>query len=255
MSISSGTKINKLLQSWPSGTVGLPVWLEANDVPATLQQYYRTAGWLEAIGQGAYKRVGDSVDWLGGLYAIQTQDRLDVHVGARTALGMQGQGHYLELNATIAQLFAPLKTNLPAWFKKHEWDVQPELHRTDFLPNNLGLVEVEHKLFAVKVSGSTRAIMECLYLAPEHFDLVEAFQIMEGQATLRPATVQSLLEQCKSVKVKRLFLFMAEKAGHAWFKHLDITKIDLGRGKRSLADGGVYVAKYQITVPKELATA
>jgi len=255
MSISSGTKINKLLQSWPSGAVGLSVWLEENDVPAPLQQYYRTSGWLEAVGQGAFKRTGDAVDWLGGLYAIQTQDHLDIHVGGRTALGMQGQGHYLELNAKVAQLFAPLKTNLPAWFKKHEWDVRPELHRTDFLPPNLGLVDVEHKLFTVKVSGAGRAAMECLYLAPEHFEIVEAFRVMEGLATLRPSTAQTLLEKCRSIKVKRLFLFMAEKAGHAWFKHLDTTKIDLGRGKRSLADGGVYVAKYQITVPKELANA
>lgn len=255
MSVSSGTKINKLLQSWPSGAVGLSVWLEENDVPASLQQYYRTSGWLEAIGQGAFKRAGDSVDWLGGLYAIQTQDHLDIHVGARTALGMQGQAHYLELNAKVTQLFAPLKTKLPAWFRKHEWDVRPELYRTDFLPSDLGLVDIEHKLFTVKASGPARAMMECLYLAPVRFDLVEAFQIMEGLTTLRPSSAQTLLEQCRSIKVKRLFLFMAEKAGHAWFKHLDTRTIDLGHGKRSLADGGVYVAKYQITVPKELASA
>jgi hypothetical protein len=255
MSISSATKINHLLQAWPTGTVGLSAWLEENDVFPPLQQYYRKSGWLDAVGEGAFKRAGDAVDWLGGLYAIQTQDHLDIHAGAQTALGMQGQAHYLELNAKVAQLFAPLKTNLPAWFRKHDRNIRPELHRTDFLPSNLGLVDVEHKLFVVKVSGAARAIMECLYLAPEHFELVEAFQIMEGQATLRPATAQSLLEQCKSIKVKRLFLFMAEKAGHAWFKHLDLSKIELGRGKRSLAAGGVYVPKYQITVPKELASA
>jgi hypothetical protein len=65
--------------------------------------------------------------------------------------------------------------------------------------------------------------------------------------------VQQLLEQCASVKVKRLFLYMAEKAGHAWVKHLDRSKVDLGSGKRSVAPGGVYVPKYEITVPKELA--
>ena len=226
--------------------------MEENGASSQLHQYYKESGWLESVGHGAFKRAGDPIDWLGGLYAIQKQDQLDVHVGARTALGMQGQAHYLELNAEVAQLFAPRKTNLPAWFRKYDWAIRPELHRTDFLPQHFGLVDYEHKLFTVKISGAARGLMECLYLAPGHFDLVEAYQIMEGLTTLRPATVQILLMQCRSVKVKRLFLFMAEKAGHAWFKHLDLSTIVLGSGKRSLAESGVYVAKYKITIPKQL---
>jgi hypothetical protein len=46
---------------------------------------------------------------------------------------------------------------------------------------------------------------------------------------------------------------MAEKAGHAWMKHLNLRKADLGSGKRSLTPGGTYISKYQITVPQELA--
>ena len=189
---------------------------------------------------------------MGALYAIQKQGGLDIHVGGRTALGMQGQAHYLELNQRVVQLFAPLKARFPPWFKDHDWGVELELHRTDFFPPSLGLVDIESKLFSVKASGAARALMECLYLAPEKFELVEAYQIMEGLNGLRPATVQQLLEECRSIKVKRLFLFMAEKSGHAWVKHLDLTKIEMGRGKRSLAQGGVYVPKYQITIPKEL---
>ena len=135
------------------------------------------------------------------------------------------------------------------------WGIKLELCRTDFLPHDVGLVDVDSKTFSVKASGSARALMECLYLAPEKFDLMEAYQIMEGLTTLRPTKVQQLLEQCRSVKVKRLFLFMAEHAGHPWVKHLDLTKIETGAGVRSLADGGVYVPKYQITIPRELASA
>ena len=246
------TKLNHLLQGWPTGTVGLAVWLGQQGISNDLQHYYRRSGWIEAVGHGAFQRAGDTPDWLGGLYAVQQQAHLDIHVGGRTALGLQGQAHYLEMNMQVAHLFAPLKTNMPAWFKNHDWDVKLELHNTDFLPPNLGLEDVEHKLFKVKASGAARAAMECMYLAPNHFELVEAYQIMEGLATVRPSTVQKLMEQCRSVKVKRLFLFMAEKAGHAWFKHLDLSRIDIGAGKRGLADSGVYVPKYQITVPKEL---
>lgn len=75
---------------------------------------------------------------------------------------------------------------------------------------------------------------------------------MENLNSLRPDMVQLLLEQCTSVKVKRLFMYMAEKAGHAWFQYIKTDNIDYGDGKRSIVKNGVYIPKYQITVPKEL---
>jgi hypothetical protein len=75
---------------------------------------------------------------------------------------------------------------------------------------------------------------------------------MEGLNNLSPKLVQSLLENCQSIKVKRLFLYMAEKAKHPWLTYLDITKIDLGKGKRSIVKSGAFIEKYGITVPKEL---
>jgi hypothetical protein len=73
---------------------------------------------------------------------------------------------------------------------------------------------------------------------------------MELLNGLRPAKVQELLENCKSVKVKRLFLYFAEKAGHSWFKYVDTAKINLGSGNRSLAENGVLVSKYKLVLPK-----
>jgi hypothetical protein len=52
--------------------------------------------------------------------------------------------------------------------------------------------------------------------------------------------------------VKRLFLYMADKAGHGWFPLLDRSRLELGSGDRSIVKGGVYIAAYRITVPKEL---
>jgi len=94
--------------------------------------------------------------------------------------------------------------------------------------------------------------MECLYLAPLKQELTECYELMEGLNNLSPKQVQTLLEICQSVKVKRLFLYMAEKAQHSWFKQLDVTKVDLGKGKRSIVKSGVLIDKYGITVPKEL---
>jgi hypothetical protein len=64
--------------------------------------------------------------------------------------------------------------------------------------------------------------------------------------------VQEMLEHCGSVKVKRLFMYMAEKTGHSWFSYLNSDKIFLGSGKRIFAVKGAYVPKYQMTVPFEL---
>ena len=83
--------------------------------------------------------------------------------------------------------------------------------------------------------------------------MVECYHLMEGLLNLRPTEVQTLLEHCNSVKVKRLFLYMADKAGHAWLKYIDKTKINLGSGDRSLIKDGIYIKNYGIVVPKELA--
>ena len=52
-------------------------------------------------------------------------------------------------------------------------------------------------------------------------DLIECYQIMEGLVNLRPVIIEELLEQCKSIKVKRLFLYMADKQKQSWFKYID----------------------------------
>lgn len=72
---------------------------------------------------------------------------------------------------------------------------------------------------------------------------------MENLVTLRPDVVQGLLTVCRSVKVKRLFLYMAERQENAWLSKLDLSKINLGKGKRMIIPNDRFDAKYQITVP------
>jgi hypothetical protein len=116
---------------------------------------------------------------------------------------------------------------------------------------------VDHQTgaFSIKISAPERAFLESLHLAPGWVDLVECYQIMEGLTTLRPKVLQPLLEQCGSVKVKRLFLYMAQKAGHEWFRRLDVKKLNLGAGARTVTKGGVYVSSYGLTLPRELVDA
>ena len=83
-------------------------------------------------------------------------------------------------------------------------------------------------------------------------DLVETYGLLENLRTLRPHVMQSLLEGCSSVKVKRLFMFLAERAGLPVVAKLARNRIDLGKGARSIVPKGAYVAKYEIVVPRSL---
>lgn len=197
-------------------------------------------------------RSGDRVGWEGAIYALQKQTGLTIHPAGRTALSLLGKAHYLEMDSQRVTLFGSQGEKLPAWFREHPWGVEVDFHPTSFLLPDLGMTEVDYRTFSIKVSGPARAMMECLYLAPAKQDLMECYELMEGLNNLRPDQVQILLENCGSVKVKRLFLYLAEKAGHGWFQYLDLEKVDLGKGKRSVVKGGAYVTKYQITVPRFL---
>ena len=64
--------------------------------------------------------------------------------------------------------------------------------------------------------------------------------------------MQKLLEDCRSIKVKRLFFFFADRHPHAWLKRLDKRTVGLGDGKRMLVKGGKLNKTYQITVPEEM---
>lgn len=255
MSTVKETKINSLLSTHPPGIVLTSAWLAKQGYSLDLQKHYRRSLWFDSIGTGALIRHGDTVDYLGGLYALQAQLGLSVHPAGKTALSLQGKAHYLKLSTKKVQLFGGKDDNLPVWFKRRHWGVSVDCKFTSFLPPELGLVEIGHKGFTVKVSSPARAVMECLYLAPKFQPLLEVFELLEGLNNFRPASVQKLLEDCTSVKVKRLFLYMADKAGHEWLNFLNLDNVDLGSGKRSIVRDGAYVYKYQITVPKELEAA
>jgi len=252
MSTENTTKINRLLMSQPQGVVLQSYWLTKHGYSPDLQKRYRSSRWLESIGTGAMIRAGDTVTYRGAIYALQNQISSTIHPAGRTALSFLGKTHYLELLEKKVTLFGGNGEKLPSWFQKYDWGVTINYHQTSFLPSDMGLVDIDLKSFSIKVSNAARAMLECLYLAPEKQELLECCELMEGLNNLRPDQVQELLEKCQSVKVKRLFLYIAEKIGHDWFQYLDLKTVDLGIGKRSIVKNGVYIPKYQMTVPKEL---
>jgi hypothetical protein len=141
---------------------------------------------------------------------------------------------------------------LPKWFSDYNWNYKLFHKQSNFLPDDMGLRQIEVKSIPVEISTSERAILECLLLAPQLFDLVECYQLFEGLVNLKPKLLSELLTKCKSIKVKRLFLFMAEKANHQWFQFIETDGINLGSGNRILVKNGVYNPKNLISIPKEL---
>lgn len=245
-------KINQLLNSKPPGVVYLSSWLRENGFSTQLLNRYKKSNWIYSLGNGAWMRTGDKPTYLGAIMALQEQASLTIHPGAKTALSLLGKTHYLELSTKQVTLFGGSKEKLPAWFSKYNWEVKVNYLSTSFLPPDIGLQALEQGAFRLSVSNPTRALMECLYLSPKKQDLLECYEMMEGLNNLRPKQIQELLEACTSIKVKRLFLYLAEKTGHDWFQFIELDKIDLGEGKRSIVKNGVFISKYQITVPKEL---
>lgn len=254
MSLQNTGKLQQLLQSWPQGTVGTAGWLDRSGISSQLRNKYLKSGWITSLGHSAYKKSEDRVQWQGGLYALQTQSGLPVHAGALTALSMQGMAHYLRLGTQTVYLFQPPNTTLPVWFRKNDWGVKLHPVSTSLLPQKLALTEHDEKTFSICISTPERALLECLHLAPKYLDLMECYQIMEGLTTLRPKLLQPLLEQCSSIKVKRIFCYMAAKAGHGWYKRLDINRLDLGNGVRTITKGGVHIPEFGLILPKELAS-
>ena len=253
MTSQIGTKVNRLLREWPRGTVAVQSWLTEQGVSRQLAEAYRKTGWLERFARGVYVRADDQVDWMGAVHALQHQLGLTVHPAAKTALQMQGLGHFLAVGTGAPiTLFGSPREKLPGWFCQHDWSARVRYTASNLLPmsSEHGLTQRDLGAFSLTVSAPERAAFELLHLIPRRESYEEARLLFEGLTTLRPELVQQLLVACRSIKVKRLFLHLAEACGLPWVGRLDLGHVDLGRGKRVIVKGGRLDAKYQITVPQ-----
>ena len=251
MNTNSQTKINSLLQKLPSGALYFGAWLNKNGISYFLQRHYRNSQWLTAIDKGVMYRTGENPTLFSALSCFNSQMNKKFHIGAMSALEMRGFAHYVPLGRQNIVVYCPQNEWFPKWFSKYDFGVAVIKKYSEYSETGISIVTENN--FEVAVSSPERAFLESLDLAPKYYGLTDLFQVMEMLNGLRANLLQQLLEECKSIKVRRLFLFMAEKAAHLWFADLDLSKIDLGKGKRSIVKNGVYNAKYQITISKDLA--
>lgn len=215
---------------------------------------YKKGNWLESLGYGAYKLSGDAVGWYSAVAALQQQKQSTIHPGGKTALELSGLAHYLKKQQRETKLFGAHTEKLPAWFTKQSWGVTVHYTQTKLFAYADSALYTIATIDGVELAISIpeMAIMEMLFEVPKKQSFDEAFRIMENLTTLRPGRAQYLLEKCNSVKVKRLFMWMAERINHHWVNDIEASKLDFGSGDRMIIKGGVYDKKYRITVPGAL---
>jgi hypothetical protein len=236
------------------------------------------AGWLEQPARGIYRRPGGPLTWEQVVISLQMLLERPLAIGGRTALELQGYGHYLRQQAKEAHLYGPKRP--PGWLKKLRLGTSFVYHNNCRLFRNEPVARADSDLKAVSeqdtshqpvarhhgflvqpwghwgwpltLSSPERAILELLDELPKHESFHQADTLMEGLANLGPRRLQGLLESCRSVKTKRLFFFFADRDQHAWLKRLDRQAIDLGKGDRLLVKGGKLNSAYHITVPEDM---
>jgi hypothetical protein len=244
--------LKNLLVAWPPHTVATVAWLETQGVSRFLKRYYVRSGWMRPLGQGAVVRPHETVDWPGGLYALQHQLALPIHMGGKSALTLWGLTHFLQMGMSEFFLFSPPKVLLPSWFRQGPWTQKCVHTASSFLPAKLGITRHTVSELEILLSEPERAALEILHQVPKFFTLSEVDLVFENLTQLRPALLQPLLEQCQSYRVKRLCLFLGERHQQSWFKHLKLSSIDLGKGILQLAPRGTYHPTYKMTLPKEM---
>jgi hypothetical protein len=265
MTIQTRHKLNQLQHTLPEGLLVDSGWLQQRGYSRQLVAQYVGSGWLESPIPRIYRRPkvkkNNSTKWTEVVASLQTLLDLPFIVGGRTALELQGYAHYLKPGGpTEIHLYG--NTHPPKWLTSLPLKQNFIFHSVNLFQNKKNandfteeLWQTVHDPSPVVISAPERAILEVLDEIPQHETFHQADMLMQGLTNLRPDRLNKLLTNCHSIKVKRLFLWFAERYNYTWFTRLNQSKIDLGSGKRMLIPGGQLNQKYLITVPKDMGTA
>ncbi len=278
MTERNSKKLNWLEQNLPEGLLVTASWMTRQGYSSSLRTQYVAAGWLEQPARSVFRRSRGTLRWEQVVISLQTLLEFPVVVGGRTALELQGYAHFLSQEQKEVHLYGHQPP--PSWLHKLPLSVRFVFHRssrlfrndpitrgltglswnikthegvsTDPLQAGLTIRPWGHWDWPLTLSTPERAILELLDELPDRESFHQADKLMEGLVNLSPRRLQKLLEDCKSVKVKRLFFFFADRHAPAWLKRIDRSRVNLGKGKRMLVRGGKLDSTYGITVPEDL---
>ncbi len=254
MTALNDNKLNYLYQNLPQGLLVDSQWLRAHGYSTSLCSQYLSADWLEQPARRVYHRPRTNLQWQHVVISLQTLLAKPLTIGGRTALELQGAAHYLTGNVREVHLYGTAPP--PSWLYDLRVGVQFRHHTGKRLFHDDPTPDTARPLdwgeWSLMVSTPERAILEVLDELPNRESFDNADKLMENLPTMSPRRLQALLLNCRSVKVKRLFFFFAERHNHQWLARLDPQSFDLGVGNRVLVAGGKLDQRYRITVPKDL---
>lgn len=251
MGIVTGTKINQLLASTESTGLLFSKWLKRQGYSDQLQKRYRDSGWLSSLSQGVMYRPGSKLSAFAALASCNKQTGSQLRIAAHSALEYAGFNHYVPMGKPVLAVCLATSAKRPSWMKDECFEVSfRTFHTNTFKVTEI--IEEDAKGGTLYISSPEQAFLECLLLAPKYYDYTDLYYIMEQLTTLRSDVVQRLLENTGNYGVKRMFLYMAEKAGHYWLDELTASRIELGTSKMQLVPGGIYIPRYKITIPQSL---
>lgn len=245
----------------PEGIITTREWLLQHNFSSHAIDNLVKSDQLELVSRGVYVRNSSKISWQSLVYSLQTNLKLDLIVGGLTALEMYGLSHYLSFSDTKT-IYLYGSDTLPKWvaglvlnmsFVRHTKAGVVKNNKVEDGLNNF-TVEKQWSDDGRKIGISTpeRAFLEVLLDVPEKTTFEHADQLMQGLTTLSPKTLQKLLQESNNIKVKRLFLWFADRYNYVWLAKLDRDEITLGSGNRMIAKGGKLNTKYKITVPEWL---
>lgn len=250
MGISAMSKINQLLTEAIPGGLLFAAWLRKKGYSAQLLKRYRDSGWLVGLSRGVMYRKNDNLSALAAVYSYNNQTCNKARIAAHSALELLGFNHYVPMGKP--RLMVAFESgSVDDWVRSDRYDMT-------IVPFHTGIFKkpatqyLDRNSLSIIISSPEQAFLECLHLVPDYYNYMDLYYIMEQLTSLDPEKVQTALENTSSQRIKRIFLYMAEKAGHYWFDMLDLNKFGLTTSKLKLVDNGVYISKYRITVPKEL---
>ncbi len=223
------------------------------DKPAI--DYFLRSGKLTPVSRGAYRRPGPPLKWEHLIYSA-VQLGHDVHVGARSALDMSGFAHYLSLGG-LQQIHIYCEEKLPTWLVTLNKPVEIVAHRlkifTDIPAASIIQRPFGHWDWPIPIASVELALLEMLNDVADEAGFKMTDKYFETATTLRPDLLNQLLTSCQKIHVNRLFLWFAKRHNISCLDSLNLSAINLGKGKRMIVRNGTLDKELQITVPKEMA--
>lgn len=205
-------------------------WLDQRGFSRGRRRKYVAHGWLHREARSVYRRPAPALsahdrtgrDWETLLVSLQTILECPVAVGGRTALELQGFGHYLSATGP-REVHVYGRQRLPAWAAKLKLDSRlvfhgsrklfdPSWRRVTELKNDTQLSDTLRRAALTEQSATRkdgrlimslpeRAVLELLDEVPQRETFHQVDMLVDGLGNLSPRRLQTLLVGCRNVKV------------------------------------------------------